>query len=372
MGLEKDKNIFKKNGLNLLLTFASVILSLYLLDSLLYFAAPYLPWNLARMLSMTACVRFERVNADLIPWVYEKNIRYCKPDPKIYSPTDRLGYRNPRGYLESCGKRMDVLLLGDSFVWGTEDKTIAQYIVESLPGINVYSLGMGGEGIPQWRSHFERFVSLTGMRPRLVVFNFYAGNDVFDTKFFLGLEKKYGTVDASIYFQGDAYRSRTETFYRLPEIISLARNLLQKSQIIKPIRITGLTGPCDINLQEREPRPGEIDDAVLNEIKKNTDMVRRLSPDTHILLSYLPCATDLYGDRIAQCPECAADMAHQKANSECLRNYATELNIDYFDCVQELRAHAENKMLWVGAHFNQEGYRLYSELLAEKIKALLP
>ena len=68
----------------------------------------------------------------------------------------------------------------------------------------------------------------------------------------------------------------------------------------------------------------------------------------------------------------AADVVYQQANSKCLRNCAAELNIDYLDCVQELRALARSKLIWVRGHFNPEGYRLYSEMLAEKLKTMLP
>ena len=66
-------------------------------------------------------------------WIYGENIRYGKKNTFIDEGTpylvfaDSLGYRNPEKYLEQQEK-VDVLLVGDSFVWGTEEKTMADYL----------------------------------------------------------------------------------------------------------------------------------------------------------------------------------------------------------------------------------------------------
>ncbi len=366
------RSFVKRNFPTLLVFLFSIIFSVYLADNLLYFCAPYFPYNFSRMLSSTAQERFVNINDYEIPWVYDTNIRYFEANPKNNTHhTDELGYRNPRGYLKQVDKKIDVLLLGDSFTWGTEDKVIAEYLREILSKVTVYSLGMGGEGIPQWRYHFERFVSETGIFPKLVVFNFYPGNDIADTRRFLQVKKKFGKMNSFIYFQGGVPPSRLKIFYQVPEVVSLAKSLLLKKKLSKLTTIKGLPGQYDIRFWEREPMLEEINDEVLEQIKNNIEMIRRLSPDTKLLFSYLPCASDLYGDRTEPAAKYAEDIKRQKVNSEYLKKYAEKQNMTFFDSVESLRVQALDKMIWVQAHFNQEGYRIYSEMLAEEIKSCL-
>ncbi len=146
-----------------------------------------------------------------------------------------------------------MVLLGDSFVWGTESATIADFLREEMAPYSVYSLGMGGEGIPHWRHHLDRFLSSTSYErpPKMVILNFYSGNDVTDTTLYLGLRGADGVVDSREYF---AYlqhsylvplRARWTPYVpKLPEFFFLAEALLfQHASGTGPPLFRSTTGP---------------------------------------------------------------------------------------------------------------------------------
>ncbi len=152
--------VFRKHAIlaKLLLALAVAGGSLLVIDTVLYMVAPILPGKLVAAMSPNAQVRFYRANQDRLPWIYGENDRHARPYAKVQqfdieTEADSLGYRNPPGYLEQKG-RMDIVLLGDSFVWGTEEKSITDFMREKDGSITVYSLGISGSGIPQWRHNF--------------------------------------------------------------------------------------------------------------------------------------------------------------------------------------------------------------------------
>ena len=335
----------------LLLGFLSTYATLFTLDRLLYYAAPSLPYEIWSKLSYSACYRVSLL-CEESPFFYSENIRFCKTHPLIdFFKTDTLGYRNPRNYLSEHESSADIVLLGDSFTWGTEDTTIADHLRTSLAPLTVYSLGMGGEGIPQWRYHYLRFMGYAKRAPGVVVLNYYSGNDISDTNKFLDIKRRNGFVDSRIVFNGEGPNDRSYNMLKLPELTSLIEKL--KPSLPVPLTIEGLPGRYEIDLAEREMSSEALTDDISEQIKSTVDIIRRTNPACVILLAYIPTGSFLYGGKIRECPQCSSDIQNQAALSVKLG---------------ALRAQATDKMIWIKAHFNPEGYRLYADILARSIR----
>jgi hypothetical protein len=93
--------------------------------------------------------------------------------------TDEEGFCNPPGrYAEQ--PRIQVITVGDSFTWCHALPPDATWTarLSSLTGVSTFSLGQGGKG-PYEYVQFLREFGLA-KKPRVVVMNIYAGNDLRD------------------------------------------------------------------------------------------------------------------------------------------------------------------------------------------------
>ena len=381
--------IFRKSQwlLKLLASLAVLLLTVFVLDTLLYFSAPLLPESLVLAMSPNAQLRYIRSDPPNNPWVYDDYIRYAKPGATvelfgIQVQADSLGYRNPPGYLAQRSG-IDVVLVGDSFIWGTEETTIADHLREVVAPMSVYSVGMAGDGISQWRYHYQRFVQGSNTSPRIVALNFYSGNDITDTRLFLGLQSRRDPINAAEYYAYLNYQflvpspGRTLPLPKPPELLFLAnytfdifqnRNL--QSQESQPsLQIAGQ--PVLACAHHREPYPEQFGPDIFAEIQRTVQTIQTLTPDAKILLSYIPTSGGLYGDLMTACPDYANDIPRQQAASQILAQYADQLGIYYFDATPQLRQYAKTSVVWSQIdHFSPLGYRLYAELLAEAIQSL--
>lgn len=110
-------------------------------------------------------------------WNYpynEKFITYNEDSEEVVIHTDALGFRNPE-----VNKEYDVVLLGDSFTSAAntkDDLTFANLLNKA--GITVYNAGIDGTGTIH-QAHILDDV-LQKIKPKLVILNFYLGNDFRD------------------------------------------------------------------------------------------------------------------------------------------------------------------------------------------------
>ncbi|HET6468640.1 MAG TPA: SGNH/GDSL hydrolase family protein [Geminicoccaceae bacterium] len=126
--------------------------------------------------------------------------RATVPDPKIgflYRPnyrgeirrnelgfgytTDANGFRNPTPVEPPA----DIVILGDSMAFGygvEDDQTWSALLARARPELSIVNLGMIGAGPQQYQRIYERFGA--PLRPRLVLFTLFPGNDVFDANLF--------------------------------------------------------------------------------------------------------------------------------------------------------------------------------------------
>ena len=345
-------------------------------DYALYFASPILPETMVGWMSPHAQKRYLEANPEVTTYIYEGPIRYGRTGATVEYDTiaDELGYRNPLGYLDEADK-IDVLLIGDSFTWGTTEETMADILRDMQPETNFYSIGMPGNGITQWRYHYERFMTEAPVNaaPDIVILNFFSGNDVNDTHLAVGLLEKEGELRSSDYnafinYQYLAPSSRRPfQLPKPPEMFFIASYFLAagsaSSQDVAPNGANEhpLT---DTNLFE-ESDPALLDAAVLLEIERAVQTIRDYNADTTIILSYIAPASVLYADILKSCGYCADDVNRQLQNSETLARLASELGILFHDPTSAMAEGAQTQLLWAeNAHYSQAGYSLFSAQLA--------
>lgn len=360
----------------------AILITAFICDRLLFFFAPWLPADTARSLSANAKLRRVVKAQDSHAWIFDEGIRYAKAGIVIDGyRTDAFGYRNPPGYLQRNGKA-DILLLGDSFTWGTAKRTIADYLRETLSPATVYSSGMGGEGIPQWAQHYRRFVSLTKVPPRVVVLNLYAGNDFSDLMLWHKVKRRFGTVHAASYFtyaQDDTFSQIGLTWgernLTLMELRSLWKHFQYRMSADKDwdgsIAVLPDDYPPSRFYVRHEPDQAFLTNGLADEIRAVVTTIRQESPETLIMLSYIPTSGALYGEAIHDCADCGKDVSVQAQISQWLENLSASLAIAYWDATPELQKVALKEVIWSGTHFNALGYKLYAHFLSEGIQTLV-
>ncbi len=357
----------------------SILLTALIGDRLLFFFSPWLPADTARSLSANAKLRRVVEAQDSHPWIFDGGIRYAKAGATIDGyHTDSFGYRNPQGYLEQ-NSNADILLLGDSFTWGTENQTIADYLRETLSPMTVYSCGMGGEGIPQWAQHYRRFVSLTKFPPRIVVLNLYSGNDFSDLLLWHKVKQRFGKVDAATYFTyaqddtfsqiGLTWRERNLT---LMELRSLWKHFKFRISADKDwdgslAVLTDGYPPSRFYIRH-EPDQAFLTRELADEIRTVVTTIKQTNPETLIILSYIPTSAALYGNAIQNCADCGRDANVQAQLSQWLKTLSTSLGIEYLDATPELQKAALKEVIWSGTHLNPLGYKLYAQFLSKRIR----
>ena len=98
---------------------------------------------------------------------------------RVTFTTDALGFRNRQSH-----EQADVVLLGDSYVegWYVSDEETAAVVLEQRLGRPVSNLGVSGFGTLQELAVLRRYG--LPLRPRLVAWFFFEGNDLYDDQEF--------------------------------------------------------------------------------------------------------------------------------------------------------------------------------------------
>lgn len=358
-----------------LLCVTAMVATTLLVDNGLYALAPSLPRAFRSRLSVWAQMRITRSLPDDVPWVYSANIRYGKPGAQIHPGhvCDEFGYRNPCGYL-TARNTIDILLCGDSFVFGTEAVTIADYLRKALRPYSVYSVGIPADGMGQWRYHYGRFVERSAAPPQIVVLNYYSGNDLTDTRWFAQIEQAAIPVDSVLYGAHLHSLPRVPRWFALAEI----RSLLQTSNVANAltewpeVRVRGLPEPYYIVAREGEPEPPWNDSVIERQLRRTVEDIRRARHDTRIVFSYIACWDALYGERTVNFSERSRAIQRQVTSASILRSLSARLNIQFVDVTPSLRkAAATSVSLWNGTHFSAVGYELYAQYLSAHLATLL-
>ena len=347
--LRKSETMFR-----IVMMLCITILMFLFLDYALYFSAPILPASLVRLMTPQAQLRFFAAHEEEIPWIYEENFRYSRPGRELNGViADEYGYRNPENYLPSNEGR-HILLIGDSFTWGTADETIADHMRAESPEQTVYSAGVFGNSISQWRYHYVDYVTRIGDAPDIVVFNLYAGNDLSDTELFRRVQDFGNAAPAITYFTFYNYPyfvpSEPGGFAlpKIPEMVALTLGLLQGGEIAaaEPTQLETEYSIDEAWPISHEPLREEFSEEILQELDRTVALVNETSPGTEIVISYIPTIAGVYGALLTECSWCDFDIEQQAQNSALIAGRVETLGVHYVDVTPILQEAALQTPMW--------------------------
>ena len=350
-------------------------------DNLLYLTSPWLPGTLVQLMTQEAMDKYIIFHPEELSfsndgktWFYiPGSVRYANGRRIIY---DELGYNNPAGYLASH-PRADVLILGDSFVdTGMFPDTLRNLLTPAI----VYAIGIGGQGPPQWRLHFNRYITSAFYRqpPQVVLLNFYSGNDVADSKLFL----LFPDVPENILKRSaiPAWPTRKLSFFQ--ELLKIVQGTIFN-------RIWATTNQY-WQYSDFEPDIDEKDSGWRPTVSTLTHMVediRKAAPSAKILLSYQSTPQAIYGVDQQRCLDvgarifpnrlyfqesCASAVKLQAQVSQRLREWANIEGVYYIDPTPDLQKVGRSSVLHLknDMHLNLEGNRIYSTSIMHGIEEL--
>ena len=352
-------------------------------DNLLYLASPWLPRNLVQIMTQEAMDKYINFHPEEIILANDGRVWFYKPgtvrnagDGQKYI-YDELGYVNPPGYLAGL-QGADVLIFGDSFI---ENGLLTEILRELLAPATTYGIGIGGQGPPHWRWHFQRYIKSAFYRqsPKVVVLNFYSGNDVTDTKLyqlFPDVPENYKKSSVT-----PAWPTRRFSFFQ--ELLSI----VQKTVFT---RLWAVSNQYWQN-SDLEPDPDAKDSGWQETLLTLTEMVedlRKAAPSAKILISYWATSGAIYSVDRAHCLEVgkrifsrrryfqdtctSATLKTQARNSQNLRDWADFTGVYYVDPTSELQVAGRTSILHSdnNIHLNREGTRIYASAIVHRIEEL--
>ncbi len=278
---------------------------------------------------------------------------------------DEFGFRNPSGLY---AKKIDVMLIGDSFVEG-----VAVNFDDSIQGnflkknINTISLGSGGNGplvelatIIEYAQYFK---------PNNVIW-FYFENDIKDLEYELksNLLKKY--LDDVKYSQNLINKQEIIDFVLINKSIGEIKNynrntsfdIYYKHKIIKILKLYNLRKIFGFQANSSKPSVNTSLDHKLRKIfykilLKASQIVNGWGGNFYFV--YLTDFSNYYRDK--------SKMPHRNEIIEFLRK---NKKFDFIDIHTELMSTLENpKSLYpfqIKGHYNEEGYKKISEIVIDK------
>jgi lysophospholipase L1-like esterase len=282
--------------------------------------------------------------------------------------TNEHGFRNPSPWPE----RADVVVVGDSlaFSYGVDDEEAwSRLVTESLPGIDIINLGLPGFGPQQYLRVLESFGF--DLRPKLVLFCLFPGNDVSDAGRFDQWLKAGATSDYRQWRQDGA---STGTIHSLRELLtqSYLVTLVRAARKEMLTRLSGRTidfpdgariqlAPAVYAFAEQQARP---DHPHFRLVLDTIDQARALAARNHsaFLVVLMPTKEEVYLPLLDEPPPVA------------VAPFVTELaaaGIPYLDLTPYLQAAArqgERLFFEVDGHPNAAGYRLIARVVADHLK----
>ena len=353
-------------------------------DNALYWASPWLPAGIVAKLSPYAYARYLNANAETTDWDYRGAIRTLKPLRRASSDSrsgasDEFGYRNPVGSTKSISN-IDVLVTGDSFAWGTEERTIADYLRAMSAPLTVYSVGQPATTLTQSVDHAENIAELSGKlkHPRAIVLN-YSAPHVISALLYETRLKEYGLSGAIAFHAWRHVNLTSNRVFRefrwrafvLAEIRTILRNALTPAPATAS---TNLRPACHDEDCPKVDVRHEIDVErewwlLEQALQVTSERISFRFPGAKIVLGYIPSSAAIWGDKL--CDGCGRDVDVNRKNVRLLGALCARLDIVFADATRALRKLAKNGVpVSRDAHLSPRGYEAYSRVLADAIAGL--
>lgn len=301
-------------------------------------------------------------------------------EPRLAVVIDEAGYRNPPGLYAST-YTFDLILLGDSFVFGTSRLTIAD-VLRGLGNLEVYSLGNIGDGPQQWALHFQRF--LRTKRTRLVAVNFYEGNDIENALVASEIVRRglpgksywHAYTETAEAASAEKLSARIFNFVGRSALVSMVRAASRPAQLAiatisgKKSELRALDGAPEIDA--RLVAGLGVIERVLKELKQAC-MSGVGDAGCGLVVSYVPSNATVHGSQFTEVKRAdprffVESYARQREVSGRLAKIAARVGAEYVDVTPKLRELGAIERLYNGYHFNARGYRRYAELFWDELR----
>ena len=350
-------------------------------DNVLYWSSPYLPSTLIKVMTADAQSKFLFSNPQKIVSANDGKVHFGKPGAVreflgFRWIVDELGYQNPPGYLKASSGA-DVLVLGDSFI---EYGSTPQNLRKSLAPATVYAAAIAGSGPPLWRKHFKRYVAspFVLQSPKLVILNFYSGNDITDT---IVQNESPGLTLEELNSANPQWPSRKlSVFGEVFKITQRAVFPVVGDFLGFEIHTLHSQTEPSVELPEFPWQWHQFLESQLGVAKE----IRNNDQSTKILLAYQSTAVAVYGIDPERCKEympqhfyrlgnyseeCEVASAKQLEISKILGEWAQDHGVHYVDPTPELqqKSRTTNLFLENDTHLNPDGCRIYAEAIARRI-----
>lgn len=352
-------------------------------DNLLYLASPWLPRPIVQLMSEQAQDKYLNFHPEVLNGATEGRVWFYKPGTVrdigdgrtiIY---DELGYNNPPGYLAGL-QGADILVFGDSLV---EVGLLPEILRELLAPVTIYGMGIGGQGPPRWRWHFQRYIKSTFYHqpPKVVVLTFTSGSDLSNTKtYFLHPDIPKAIIKISAM---PAWPTRRFSFFG--ELLSI----VQKTVFTRLWAVSNQYWQYSDFEPDLDAKDSGWQETVLT-LTEMVEDIRKAAPSVKILISYWATSGAIYSVDQAHCLEVgerifshrryfrdactSATLKTQARVSQKLREWADIMGVYYVDPTSELQEAGRTSILHSDndIHLNREGTRIYASAIVHRIEEL--
>src|SRR5262249_23800225 len=297
------------------------------------------------------------------------NLPIRAPRRQVFT-TDARGFRNRRELARAEGGRVGASYVEGAYVSDDETAAVA---LEKLIGQCVANLGQSGYGTLQELKVLEK-VALP-LRPRLVAWFFFEGNDLYDDEAYenaLAYYRAHGTLASRSAWAPDLRHFAATSF-----TVSAYRLFRRFVDPVPPNEVASVGfSPADAAAarplyfyEDAALRWGDYEserfEKTMAALRQGRDLAAQQG--TRLLLVFVPTKFRVYGDYCRFPPGSPCRSWHPWRLPEDVASFCRREGIALLDLTDPRRtAAAEGKLLYAAedSHWNAEGHRFVASLLA--------